>query len=121
MLVCVSEPTFPGCIVPSKVVGVLRMADEKGDDDHVLCVPRSDPGWNVMADVDDLPRQLRAEISHFFHVYKDLDDDRHSEVRGGATAPRRSRRSRERAGRSWKAPPPGSTSGGSRVWLGCRR
>jgi inorganic pyrophosphatase len=82
VLVCVSEPTFPGCIVPSKVVGLFRMADEKGDDDHVLCVPQSDPGWNEFEDVDDLPRQLRAEIGHFFEVYKDLDHDRHSEVRG---------------------------------------
>jgi inorganic pyrophosphatase len=82
VLVCVSEPTFPGCIVPSKVVGLFKMADEKGDDDHVVCVPCSDPGWNIFEDVDDLPRQLRAEIAHFFEVYKDLDQDRHSDVRG---------------------------------------
>ncbi len=82
VLVCVSEPTFPGCFVPSKVVGLFKMADEKGDDDHVLCVPCSDPGWNQMEDVDDLPDLLRSEISHFFAVYKDLDADRHSEVRG---------------------------------------
>ena len=85
VLVCVSEPTFPGCVVPSKVIGLFRMADEKGDDDHVLCVPRHDPGWNVLEDVDDIPRQLRAEITHFFTVYKDLDPDRHSEVRGWGT------------------------------------
>jgi inorganic pyrophosphatase len=85
VLVCVSEPTFPGCVVPSKVVGLFKMADEKGDDDHVLCVPCSDPGWNQMQDLDDLPSQLRAEISHFFTVYKDLDVDRHSEVRGWGT------------------------------------
>jgi len=85
VLVCVSEPTFPGCVVPAKVVGLFKMADEKGDDDHVLCVPCSDPGWNTLEDVDDLPRQLRAEITHFFTVYKDLDEDRHSEVRGWGT------------------------------------
>jgi inorganic pyrophosphatase len=82
VLVCVSEPTFPGCVVPSKVVGLFKMADEKGDDPHVLCVPCSDPGWNYIEDVDDLPRLLRSEISHFFTVYKDLDADRHSEVLG---------------------------------------
>jgi inorganic pyrophosphatase len=82
VLVCVSEPTFPGCVVPSKVVGLFKMADEKGDDPHVLCVPCSDPGWNFIEDVDDLPRLLRSEISHFFTVYKDLDADRHSEVLG---------------------------------------
>lgn len=85
VLVCVSEPTFPGCIVPSKVVGLFRMADEKGPDDHVVCVPCHDPGWNDCNEIDDLPAQLRAEIGHFFSVYKDLDSDRHSEVRGWGT------------------------------------
>lgn len=84
VLVCVSEPTFPGCVVPSKPVGLFRMSDENGPDDHVVCVPHGDPGWNGLEDVDDLPAQLRSEISHFFSVYKDLDRDRHSEVKGWA-------------------------------------
>jgi inorganic pyrophosphatase len=84
VLVCVSEPTFPGCIVPSKVIGLFRMEDEKGPDDHVVCVPCSDPGWNALNDVDDLPEQLRKEIGHFFTVYKDLDPDKHSDVKGWA-------------------------------------
>ena len=85
VLVCVSEPTFPGCVVPAKIVGLFKMADEKGDDPHVLCVPCSDPGWNQIEDVDDLPTQLRSEIGHFFTVYKDLDADRHSDVKGWGT------------------------------------
>jgi inorganic pyrophosphatase len=84
VLVCVSEPTFPGCFVVAKAVGLFRMADEKGPDDHVVCVPCADPGWNHIDDVDQLPRQLRAEIGHYFDVYKDLDEDRHSEVKGWA-------------------------------------
>jgi inorganic pyrophosphatase len=84
VLVCVSEPTFPGCVVVTKAVGLFKMADEKGPDDHVVCVPCDDPGWNYFEDVDDLPGQLRAEIGHFFSVYKDLDPDRHSEVKGWA-------------------------------------
>jgi inorganic pyrophosphatase len=82
VLVCVSEPTFPGCIVPTKAVGLFKMADEKGPDPHVVCVPLADPGWNCLDDVGDLPAQLRAEIEFFFRVYKDLDQDRHSEVMG---------------------------------------
>jgi inorganic pyrophosphatase len=82
VLVCVSEPTFPGCIVPTKPVGLFKMEDEKGPDDHVVCVPIADPGWNFIEDLDDLPAQLRAEIGHFFEVYKDLDADRHSQVNG---------------------------------------
>jgi len=82
VLVCVSEPTFPGCVILTKVIGLFRMADEKGPDDHVVCVPFNDPTWNTLEDVDDLPEQLRKEIGHFFDIYKDLDPDRHSEVKG---------------------------------------
>lgn len=82
VLVCVSEPTFPGCLVPTKPVGLFKMSDEKGRDDHVLCVPCSDPGWNWVNRIEDLPAQLRAEIGHFFSVYKDLDPDKHSQVDG---------------------------------------
>ena len=82
VLVCVSEPTFPGCVVIAKAVGLFKMSDEKGPDDHVVCVPCEDPGWNHFNDVDDLPRLLRDEISHFFAVYKDLDEGRYSEVGG---------------------------------------
>jgi inorganic pyrophosphatase len=60
------------------------MADEKGPDDHVVCVPCNDPGWNYVEKVDDLPRLLRAELVHFFTVYKDLDPEKHSEVKGWA-------------------------------------
>ena len=82
VLVCVSEPTFPGCAVLANPIGLFKMSDEKGPDDHVVCVPCDDPGWNEVSDVDELPAQLRAEISHFFSVYKDLDPARHSEVKG---------------------------------------
>ena len=46
-LVCVSEPTFPGCIIPVKPVGLLKMHDEAGPDDKVVCVPLRDPGWST--------------------------------------------------------------------------
>ena len=82
VLVCVSAPTFPGCVIETKVIGLFKMADEKGPDDHVVCVPFNDPNWNGLEDVDDLPDQLRKEIGHFFDIYKDLDPDRHSQVKG---------------------------------------
>jgi inorganic pyrophosphatase len=82
VLICVSEPTFPGCVVPAKPVGLFKMQDEKARDDHLVCVPCHDPGWNRVSDVDQLPSQLRAEISHFFGIYKDLEPNRHSEVLG---------------------------------------
>ena len=64
-LVCVSEPTFPGCVVITKVVGLFKMEDEKGPDDHIVCVPLHDPAWNHIDDLEQLPEQLRAEIGHF--------------------------------------------------------
>jgi inorganic pyrophosphatase len=72
-MVCVSEPTFPGCVIPVKPIALFRMKDDKGVDDKVLCVPLSDPGWNSLENLDDLPEQLQQEITHFFSVYKDLE------------------------------------------------
>src|SRR5579875_2498156 len=82
VLVCVSEPTFPGCVIIARPVALFEMADEKGPDDHVVCVPCEDPNWTGVQDVGDLLPQMRAEIGHFFEVYKDLDPGRYSQVGG---------------------------------------
>ena len=73
-LVCVSEPTFPGCVIPIKPIGLLAMSDEKGRDDKVLGVPLGDPNWNEADELDDLPGMLREEVSHFFAIYKELEN-----------------------------------------------
>jgi inorganic pyrophosphatase len=72
-LVCVSEPTFPGCVIPVKPVAVFKMRDEKGEDDKIVCVPTHDPGWNIVQTLEDIPEQLQREITHFFSVYKQLE------------------------------------------------
>jgi inorganic pyrophosphatase len=72
-MVCVSEPTFPGCVIPVKAVALFKMRDDKGIDDKIVCVPTHDPGWNHAETLDDIPAQLQAEISHFFAVYKELE------------------------------------------------
>ncbi|MBV8990465.1 MAG: inorganic diphosphatase [Solirubrobacterales bacterium] len=82
VLICVSEPTFPGCVVMAEPICLLEMEDEHGPDPHVLCVPCEDPGWNHLRRLADVPDQLRNEIMHFFAVYKDLDPNRHSSVKG---------------------------------------
>jgi inorganic pyrophosphatase len=81
-LICVSEPTFPGCIVMCKPIGLFEMEDEKGIDSKVLCVPCDDPGWNTLEGIDDLPQTLRNEISHFFAIYKELEPGKESSVKG---------------------------------------
>ena len=73
IMVCVSHPTFPGCMIEVKPIALFRMKDDEGVDDKVLAVPLSDPGWNPMEELEDLPNQLRKEISHFFSIYKDLE------------------------------------------------
>jgi len=72
-LVCVSEPTFPGCVIAVKPIALFKMEDEKGMDDKVVCVPKHDPGWNHAETLDDVPEQLQREISHFFSIYKELE------------------------------------------------
>lgn len=73
-LVLVGEPTFPGCHICSRPVGLFRMWDEKGMDDKLLCVPLQDPQWNWIKTLDDVPKHLLKEIEHFFSVYKDLEE-----------------------------------------------
>ena len=72
-MICVSEPTFPGCVIDVKPIALFRMKDEKGIDDKILCVPVSDPEWNRLETLDDLSQQLQDEIAHFFSIYKDLE------------------------------------------------
>jgi inorganic pyrophosphatase len=72
-LVLVSDPTFPGCRILVRTIGVFNMSDEKGRDDKVICVPLKDPTWGRLTDIHDVPSELRNEIEHFFQVYKDLD------------------------------------------------
>ena len=73
-LVFVGEPTFPGCRVRARAVGLFRMWDEKGRDEKILCVPLRDPLWSHVRELDDLPAALRAEVEHFFQVYGDLEE-----------------------------------------------
>jgi inorganic pyrophosphatase len=72
-MVCVSEPTFPGCLIEVKPIALFKMEDDKGIDDKVLCVPLQDPAWNTLERLEDISDQLRDEIAHFFSVYKDLE------------------------------------------------
>ena len=50
------------------------MSDEKGPDEKILCVPLRDPAWSHVRELDDILPTLRAEVGHFFAVYKDLDN-----------------------------------------------
>ena len=74
VLVLVTEPTFPGCVIEVKPIGVFHMDDEKGPDEKIICVPVSDPIGNKVDDLSGLNPHLIKEIEHFFRVYKDLEE-----------------------------------------------
>jgi inorganic pyrophosphatase len=73
VLVLISEPTFSGCLIEARPVGVLQMKDEKGIDNKILAVPEKDPMWNHINDIHEIPPHLLAEIENFFLTYKKLE------------------------------------------------
>ncbi len=79
-LVFVGEPTFPGCRIQVRPIGLFRMSDEKGPDEKILCVPLRDPMWSHIERLGDVNENLLNEIEHFFQVYKKLE---HKEVATG--------------------------------------
>jgi inorganic pyrophosphatase len=81
-LVLLEDATFPGCWITARPVGVFWMEDDAGPDAKVLCVPAGDPRWASVADMSDLPAFLVDEIEHFFEVYKVLEPEKRSSVRG---------------------------------------
>jgi inorganic pyrophosphatase len=81
-LVLLEDPTFPGCLVVGKPVGVFWMEDDKGPDAKVICVPVHEPFWDQVDDLDQVPDHVLAEIAHFFEVYKMLEPGKHSSTQG---------------------------------------
>jgi inorganic pyrophosphatase len=72
-LVLLEEPTFPGCLILCRAIGMFRMRDENGADDKVLCVAATDPRMAHYADIQDVAEFDLLEIQHFFEVYKALE------------------------------------------------
>jgi inorganic pyrophosphatase len=81
-LVCLDEPTFPGCLVTVRPVAVFWMHDENGPDAKVLTVCTRDPRMADIRDLSDVPSYLTAEIGHFFDIYKEIEPGKSSDVRG---------------------------------------
>jgi inorganic pyrophosphatase len=79
-LVLLEEPTFPGCLIRCRAIGMFRMRDEKGGDDKVLCVPATDPRMAHLHDITDVSEFDRVEIQHFFEVYKALEPGKEVEA-----------------------------------------
>jgi inorganic pyrophosphatase len=73
ILVMTNSPTFPGCLLQARPIGLFRMTDRDLPDDKVLAVLERDPFFEEWQDTVDIPQHFLAEMAHFFSVYKDLE------------------------------------------------
>ena len=76
ILVRINEPTFPGCLIPARPIGVLRMLDRGEPDEKILAVPSDDPYYASYFDIGDISAHYLREVEHFFQIYKDLEGKR---------------------------------------------
>jgi len=90
VLVLVNSPSFSGCIIEVRPIGVLRMVDQGQKDEKILAVAQSDPVYREINDANQLFPHLLRQIEHFFSIYKSLEGKK-TELDGweGAEAARR--------------------------------
>ncbi|TFB86860.1 inorganic diphosphatase [Cryobacterium algoricola] len=81
-LVLLQNPVFPGVMVDARPVGVFKMSDEAGPDAKIITVPATDPRYQHIQGIDDVPHDLRNQIEHFFTHYKDLEPGKHTSING---------------------------------------
>jgi inorganic pyrophosphatase len=75
-ILLINEPTFVGCLVEARPIGIFKMMDKGQADDKILCVPKHNPFFATTADLKDVPPHFLIEVAHFFAVYKDLEGSR---------------------------------------------
>jgi inorganic pyrophosphatase len=73
VLVMVNEPTFSGCLIETRVIGIFKMTDNGQNDFKVLGVPNSDPLFAEYHTLEDVPSHFLREVEHFFGTYKQLE------------------------------------------------
>ncbi|RSD32690.1 inorganic diphosphatase [Vibrio pectenicida] len=88
VLVPTPHPLMPGSVIRCRPVGVLKMTDESGEDAKVVAVPHTklSKEYDHIQDIDDLPELLKAQITHFFEHYKQLESDKWVKVDGWENA-----------------------------------
>lgn len=82
ILVLVSQPTFPGCVVQARPIGIMDMEDEEGKDWKIIAVAHNDPYYKHVTNIAELNGHMKREIQHFFETYKQLEDGKRSVVLG---------------------------------------
>ncbi len=73
VLVLTQQPTFPGCLIEVRPVGILNMMDNEERDQKVLAVPTRNPRYDQIHTMDQIFPHVRREIEHFFTIYKELE------------------------------------------------
>lgn len=73
IMVLMANPTFPGCLIRARVIGVFHMDDEKGHDEKIIAVPVNDPRFTDIRDINDMGTHTKKEFEHFFSQYKQLE------------------------------------------------
>ena len=73
IMVLSKKPVVPGCVVAARPVAFVRMKDEAGIDNKILAVPVTDPRYENISDVSDVPSSVLDEIKHCLDHYKDLE------------------------------------------------
>lgn len=73
ILVMVNEPTFSGCLIEARIVGIFKMRDKGQNDFKLLAVPHKDPLFGDIRKLDDVPHHFLREVEHFFSTYKQLE------------------------------------------------
>ncbi|MEL6929724.1 MAG: inorganic diphosphatase [Cyanobacteria bacterium J06600_6] len=72
-MVMMDEPTFPGCVIAARPIGMLLMIDGGDRDEKILCVPAEDPRYNEVKSLKDVSPHRLEEIAEFFRTYKNLE------------------------------------------------
>ncbi len=72
-MVLMDQPTFPGCVIAARPIGMLEMIDGGDRDEKILCVPDKDPRYAQVKSLEDIAEHRLAEISEFFKTYKNLE------------------------------------------------
>lgn len=90
ILVLVDEPSFTGCLMEVRPVGLLKMVDADENDQKILAVPNRNPRFESIHTMDQVFPHVRREIEHFFSIYKELQEVK-TEIEGWS-GPREARK-----------------------------
>ena len=88
VVLLLTYPVFPGCVVKARPIGILFMEDEKGKDNKIIAVPldKVDPHFKGVSSLDDMNEHIRKEIQAFFTDYKKLEEGKFVKITGWGTS-----------------------------------